>query len=214
MSIASMLPAALGSRRMPYPVHLVETARLRDGTPFTIRPVGRCDLRLERTFVAALSPQSRYQRLLSGRKLQPGELRRLTDIDYGHELALIAVATLDGREQILGEARYVRDDSHGAAGAEFAVVIGDRWQGHGLGETLLRRLLRAAADEGIGVMGGITLSENHRMIALARKLGFRAHREPGDASVTTLRRDVDDAHVASLAAMPAFDEALLWELAP
>jgi len=213
-----MRPAAIVNMlrdppRMPYPVHLVETARLRDGTPFTIRPVSRCDLRLERSFVAALSPQSRYQRLLSGRKLQPGELRRLTDIDYRRELALIAVATVDGREQILGEARYVRDDTQGEAGAEFAIVIGDRWQGHGLGETLLRRLLRAAADEGIAVVGGITLSENHRMIALARKLGFRAHREAGDASVTTLRRELDGARVDAVQDMPAFDEALLWAAA-
>jgi len=205
--------APSASRTVPYPVHLVETARLRDGTPITIRPISRCDLRLERAFVAALSPQSRYQRLLSGRKLQPGELRRLTDIDYGHELALVAVATIEGREQLLGEARYVRDDSLGAGTAEFAIVVGDRWQGHGLGETLLRRLLRAASDDGIAVLAGITLSDNHRMIALGRKLGFRARREAGSASVTELRRDVDDARAQALAALPAFDEALLWELA-
>ena len=193
----------------PYPVHLVETARLRDGTPFSIRPISRCDLRLERAFVAALSAETRYQRLMSGRKLQPGELRRLTDIDYGHELALIAVGTIDGRERILGEARYVRDDTPGDAGAEFAIVIGDRWQRQGLGEALLRRLLRAAADDGIAVLNGLTLSDNHRMIALGRKLGFRARRDPGYGSVTELRREFVEVRAASADAF-AFEDVLSW----
>jgi len=194
----------------PYPVHLVETARLRDGTPFSIRPISRCDLRLERAFVAALSAQTRYQRLLSGRKLQPAEIRRLTDIDYGHELALVAVATVDGREQILGEARYVRDDTQDAEGAEFAIVIGDDWQGHGLGEALLRRLMRAAADDGIAVLNGLTLSDNHRMIALGRKLGFRARRDAGYASVTELRRELRDPRDEALPAVGSFDDAWAW----
>jgi len=212
---ASMLRTSPVPRATPYPVHRIETTRLRDGTALTIRPISRCDLRLERAFVAALSPQTRYQRLLSGRKLQPGELRRLTDIDYGHELALVASATIGGRERLLGEARYVRDVTHGDGAesgivAEFAIVIDDRWQGHGLGEMLLRRLVRAAAEEGIDVLSGITLSDNHRMIALGRKLEFRARRDPGYPSVTELRRELGDARAAPSHVVSAVEDALSW----
>ena len=206
----SMLRTSRPAGRAPYPVHLVETARLRDGTPFSIRPISRCDLRLERAFVTALSAQSRYQRLLSGRKLRPDELRRLTDIDYGRELALVAVANVEGREQILGEARYVRGDTLEGAHAEFAIVIGDRWQGQGLGEALLRRLMRAAVDDGIDVLHGLTLSDNHRMIALGRKLGFRARRDPGYASVTELRREAQVAGEVAPDAARGFDPAWAW----
>ena len=80
----------------PYPRHLIERWALRDGTPVTIRPIRASDLPLEQAFVVGLSPATRYQRLLSGRNLLPGELRRLTDIDYAREMALIALATIDG----------------------------------------------------------------------------------------------------------------------
>jgi acetyltransferase len=188
--IALRSPAA--RPRAPYPAHLVEQTRLTDGTPVTIRPIRAGDLPLERAFVVGLSPHTRYQRLLSGRKLLPGELRRLTDIDYARELALIALARFEGREHMLGVARYVRDDSTDDASCDFAIVVADRWQGHGLGEALLRRLLRAARADGIAVVGGITLSTNAAMIGLARKFGFRALREAGNASVTELRWQAGD----------------------
>jgi RimJ/RimL family protein N-acetyltransferase len=192
MNNALVSLGAPAKRRPPYPWHLVETIRLRDGAPVTIRPIRAADLRLQRAFVIGLSAQTRYQRLLSGRKLLPGELKRMTDIDYDHEMALAATATVDGAEQILGVARYVRDDEHGPGSADFALVIGDRWQGQGLGETLLRRLLRVAADRGVSVLTGITLSSNARMIALARKLGFRTARAVGDVTVTEVRRELHD----------------------
>jgi acetyltransferase len=214
MSANVAAPVSLSARGpAPYPVHLVESSALRDGTPVTIRPICRTDLRHERAFVEGLSDQTRYQRLLSGRRLQPDEIRRLSNIDYGHELALVAVARIDGRDRIVGEARYVRDEGEEPDRAEFAIVIGDAWQGHGLGEALLRRLMRAAADDGLKVLAGLTLSDNARMIALARKFGFRARRDPGYAGVTELRCELGDARADALDGTPGFDEALLWAAA-
>jgi acetyltransferase len=167
----------------------VDAVQLADGNPATIRPICRRDLLRERVFLATLSPQTRYQRFMSSRKLMPGELRRFTDIDYCRELALVATATVEGIELIRGVARYVRQENE-PTNAEFAIVIGDRWQRRGLGESLLRHLLKAARAANIDVLTGITLSTNHRMIALARKLGFRARSQPGDATVTELRLEL------------------------
>jgi len=200
-------------RRAAYPSHLVETARLRDGRPITVRPIRAADLLLEREFVIGLSPTTRYQRLLSGRKLMPGELKRLTDIDYDRELALVAILEVEGRQRILGVARYVRDDAHEPGSADFAIVVGDAWQGQGLGETLLAALMHAAPGHGLSALTGITLSENHRMIGLARKLGFDARREADDATLTDLRWAVHDAdHAAPVEAPATFlpDEEALW----
>lgn len=158
---------------------------LADGLPVVIRPIERGDLAMERRFVNGLSPDTRFQRLLSGRKLLPGELERWTNIDPAREMALVAVATVDGEETELGVARYVRDD---AGGSDFAIVIGDRWQGQGLGEQLLRHLIAHAAAVGVESMGGITLSVNAGMLALARKLGFSARRDPADATIVNLHR--------------------------
>jgi acetyltransferase len=170
-----------------YPAHLKATAQLRDGATVTLRPIAAADLRLERDFVVGLSAGTRYQRLLSGRQLLPDELRRLTDIDYRCELALVALAGEAGENRIVGVARYVRDDGIEAPGCDFALVVADAWQGRGVGELLLRRLLDAAVDDGIRVVAGITLSTNTGMLKLAKRLGFEARREPGDATITELR---------------------------
>jgi acetyltransferase len=208
----AVVPVPTG-RRAPYPSHLAETARLRDGRPITVRPIRAADLLLEREFVIGLSATTRYQRLLSGRKLMPGELKRLTDIDYDRELALVAILDVEGRQQILGVARYVRDDAHEPGSADFAIVVGDAWQGQGLGEMLLKALMRAAPGHGLSALTGITLAENHRMIGLARKLGIRTRRDADDATLVDLRWAVhDDDHAAPEQAHTAFlpDAEALW----
>jgi GNAT superfamily N-acetyltransferase len=151
-----------------------------------IRPIRPSDLELERRFVSGLSARSRYLRLLSGRSLQPGELERWTNVDPCCEIALIALASEGGREEEeIGVARCVVEDS--AEGRwDFAIVIADDWQRRGLGEALLRRLLQAATAAGVTTLGGITLAENRGMLALARKLGFSARREDGDATLMRL----------------------------
>ncbi len=128
---------------------------------------------------------------MSGRHLQPGELERWTDIDPAREIALIAVGTADGLDQQLGVARCAHDAVDPDA-CDFAIVIADRMQHQGLGEALLRARMRAAADDGVACISGVTLSDMRGTISLARRLGFRIRHEPGDATVMRL-----DAHLAA-----------------
>jgi len=168
-----------------YPSHLVEAVRLRDGTPLTVRPICADDYRLELEFVRGLSARSAYQRLLSPRKLRAAELQRLVRIDYGRELALIATAVVDGQVRQIGVARYAPEPD--GASCDFGIVVADAWQGRGLGEVLLRALVRAAALAGVPELSGLTLAANHAMRELARKIGFSVHRDPLDATVVQLR---------------------------
>jgi len=150
-----------------------------------IRPIRPSDLELERRFVCSLSPRSRYYRLLSGRSLLPRELERWTDVDTSREIALIALTGDGGDEEQIGVARCVVDPV--APGSrEFAIVVADAWQRCGIGQALLCRLIDAAKVAGVTMLSGITLSENRGMLALGRKLGFRARREDGDATLTRL----------------------------
>jgi GNAT superfamily N-acetyltransferase len=163
-------------------------ASLRDGTPVQIRPIRRSDLELERRFVAGLSPRTGYLRLLSGRQPTPAELEHWTDVDPAREIALIAVAAdSDGNEQQLGVARCALDDD-APTRWDFAVVVGDAWQGQGLGEALLRRLIESADEAGVPILSSVALAENRRMLALARRLGFALRREPGAATLTRIER--------------------------
>jgi len=162
-------------------------AWLADGTPVRIRPIRRGDLELERRFVCGLSSRTRYLRLLSGRQLLPGELERWTDIDPTREIALIAVVTDGDGEQEIAVARCAFDERDPLRW-DFAVVVGDAWQGQGLGEPLLRRLIECAGEAGIAVLSCITLWENHRMLSLARRLGFSIRREAGDATLMRIEK--------------------------
>jgi acetyltransferase len=193
--------------RSGYPGHLVEATTLRDGTSFTIRPICSDDYGLEADFIRRLSARSGYQRLLSPRKLTRHEIRRFVDIDYARELALIALAVVDHQVRQVGVARYAPE--HDGLSHDLGIVVADEWQGRGLGDALLRSLMRAAAGAGVQHLTGLTLAENHAMRRLASRLGFDIESEPGDATVVRLRKALSGAPaptVASAAFPFAFDQ--------
>ena len=75
----------------------------------------------------------------------------------------------------------------GLGGDEFALVVGDTWQGKGIGRRLLERLCGAARTAGYKALYGHILEANHDMLALARHLGF-VEASRGGAEVTVVRR--------------------------
>ena len=171
---------------------------LRDGREVVVRPIRPSDLELERRFVAGLSPRTRYLRLLSGRELQPGELERWTDIDPAREIAIIAVAG-EGDEQQVGVARCAVDDD-APPRWDFGIVVADAWQGLGVGEVLLAHLIERAEAAAIPALSSVTLPENRRMLALARRFGFSVRSEPGDATLMRVERRLGASDVAPFGA--------------
>ena len=169
-----------------YPAHLVASRRLPDGTDIVIRPIRPDDDAIERAFISGLSRETAYNRLFSGRKLTPDEIRHLTRVDYDREMAFVAVTDNDGQARLLGVARYVKDAD--GSGAEFALVVADAWQHKGVGRLLLDTLLRHAHTVGIGRLHGITLATNQAMQNLARKLGFVQKHDPHDATVRQVEK--------------------------
>jgi acetyltransferase len=103
--------------------------------------------------------------------LSRDSLARLCRLDYGRDMALVAVARTARGEQIWGVARYYLDGPAGEA--EFALVVGDGHQGLGLGRHLMQRLVAVARERGVRRLFGEVLRENGPMLALMRSLGFR-----------------------------------------
>lgn len=188
-----------------YPAHLVALRHLPDGTNVIIRPIRPEDDAIERDFINGLSRDTGYNRLLSGRKLTPDEIRHLTRIDYDREMAFIAITVDRGQGRLLGVARYVRDADD--SGAEFAIVVADAWQHKGVGSLLLRTLLQHAHSAGLARLHGITLATNEAMQNLARRLGFVQQPDPQDATVreltNTLAAETAPAAIRARAAYPA-----------
>jgi acetyltransferase len=149
-------------------------------TSIVIRPIRPDDEDDLGTFYRTLSPASRHRRFLAVmNELPPSLLARFVRPDGRDEVALVAIAT-DGRAQsVVGEARFSFDAKCGGC-AEFAIAVTDPEQRRGLGERLLRALLRYAAENDIACVYGDVLPDNQAILGLAHKLDFRERRSPID----------------------------------
>ena len=58
-------------------------------------------------------------------------------------------------------------------------MVGDQWQGKGIGAELLNRCLMIAKERKIETVWGNVLVENAQMLKLGKKLGFKIGRVPG-----------------------------------
>jgi acetyltransferase len=112
----------------------------------------------------------------SRRTVERSELARLTQIDYEREMALIATAADErGAEQTLGVVRAVCDPDNEEA--ELGILVRSDLKGGGLGEVLMQALIAHLRDKGTRWLVAHVLKDNHRMLELARDMGFEA--DPG-----------------------------------
>ena len=163
---------------LPSPADIPESlVTLTDGSEVTIRALRREDAELERKFIRNLSPESRWMRFL-GQLNEPSDslIRKLTELDYRHDMAFIALSQEGGIEHEVGVSRYSL--SPDGESCECAVTVADAWQGKGLGTILMRDLIDIARKRGIRSMFSIDANENERMRELARDLGFKRERDP------------------------------------
>lgn len=182
----------------PYPRQLVKPLELRDGQTGMMRPIRPEDAEPLQVFVRDLSDESRYMRFVSMlRELTPSMLARYTRIDYDRELALVATVQVPNpahrghpQEEIVGFAHYLRNAD--GQGAEYALVISDKWQRHGLGKKLLLGLVEAARAQRLGYIEGFVLANNRAMLGLMTSLGFQNDPDEEDPSVRRVWLALDE----------------------
>jgi acetyltransferase len=159
-------------------------------TPIVIRPIRPDDEARLDAFFRSLSPKARHRRFLAVvNELPQALLARLVRPDGRNEAALVATSGTGRAESIVGEARFVADDT-GPDCVEFAVAIADRAQGRGLGERMLRGLFRRAVERGITCVFGDVLPDNYAMLSLARKFGFSEGLNPLDPRLVRVRKSL------------------------
>ncbi|MCP9758124.1 GNAT family N-acetyltransferase [Aquitalea sp. S1-19] len=172
---------------MPYPAHMVKQVCLKDETEVLIRPVRPEDADMQQAFVRNLSEESRYNRYLSSiKQLSQQVLVRFTQLDYDREMALAMVRELDGTEEMLAVARFITDPD--MESCEFALEVGDSWQGRGIGYVLMDALFDAARMQGLKIMHGEVLAANKGMLKLMQKLGFEVTVHPEDRALTLVSK--------------------------
>ena len=175
----------------PYPDQYEMTTRTRGRLDLFIRPIKPEDAPLLLEFFHSLSRKSIYYRFFSPLKsLSHKMLTRFTRLDYDRDMALVAMEQSQPEEKILGVARLM---SKAGVKPEFAVVVGDPWQGKGVGVALMEHLIGIAKERGMESIWGLVLAENTHMLGLARKLGFDISKVPGEAQYE-LRTDLRPAN--------------------
>jgi acetyltransferase len=166
----------------PYPGHLAHQAVLEDGSTVSVRPIRPEDEPGIAGMLARSSQEDLRLRFFAPiRQLSHESAARLTQIDYGREMAFVAVE--DG--ELLGVSRLAEDPE--GETAEFAVLVRTDRQKRGLGERLMSDLIGYARDRGIAVLHGTVMTENRRMLALCEKLGFERRLVPDDPGIAELR---------------------------
>ena len=163
--------------------------RSRHGEAVTVRFVEPRDAGSLQNYFRSLTTRSRYNRFLgAASELPPAVLEDFIHIGEADRFSVVATMLVDGRETIVGEARYAFDSK--TASIELGMSIDDRWQGHGIGRALLKNLECRAAAFGATHVFGDTLRSNDTMIALARKAGYAFTNTPGDWKLTRFQKQI------------------------
>lgn len=163
----------------PYPSGL-ESGFESGEARYAIRPIRPADIALYPAFLARTSPADIRFRFLAPRKNFPDEmLKRLTQLDYGRDMAFVALE--EGSGDLAGIGRLSSDPDRESA--EYALLIRTDLQGQGLGFALLGRLVDYAREEGITRIEGIVLAENRKMLDMCRDFGFVIEHHPQEQGV-------------------------------
>lgn len=159
----------------------------RDGTELLLRPVLPGDGARTIHGHVTISPETLYRRFMSARIPSPALVHYLSEVDYVDHFAWV-VTEKDGSP--VADARFVRDHRAPTV-AEIAFMVGDAYQGRGIGTFLIGALAVVARLEGIEKFSARVLSENAPMrVILDRHGAFWQRDEPG---IVTTVIDVPDA---------------------
>ncbi|MCJ7832971.1 MAG: GNAT family N-acetyltransferase, partial [Deltaproteobacteria bacterium] len=156
----------------PYPTRYTTTWKLLDGTEVTLRPIRPEDEPLEHDMLSTLSQETSRSRFFSIVKdISHEMLIRFCNIDYDREMAMVAELKEGTRRRIIGIGRLIVEPDFRSG--EYAVLVHDDYQGKGLGYKLVDLIIGIAQDKGLEEIYGTVLTENEKMLKMARKLGFK-----------------------------------------
>ena len=171
----------------------VERWELPEGRTATLRPIGPQDAEIEQAFVRGLSEESKYFRFMSQfRELSPEMLRHFVNPDPVREAALIVTVPGEGggAEDEIAVGRYAMNP--GNESCEFAIVVADAWQAHGIATRLMQALMKHAAGRGIRRMEGFVMASNAKMLEFTRFLGFEVRSSAKGPQIKVVSRSLDD----------------------
>jgi len=165
-----------------YPQKYVVTMKLKNSTQVLLRPIKPEDEERYNEFLMSLSEETmRFRFFQILKELSHGVLTRYCNLDYDREVAIVVELQQGGRK-IIGAGRVIVEPD-GKSG-EFAVVVGDEWQGLGLGSRLMDYIITVARDMRLERIFGYVIANNYKMLRMCAKMGFGL--EPLDEDMVKL----------------------------
>jgi CRP-like cAMP-binding protein len=192
-AIATMLDVPLVMAR------LVRTARqrlaayvtpipvtMRDGTELHLRPVLPGDRERAVHGPVQFSSETFYRRFQTTRRPTAALMAYLFEVDYVEHFVWVLTVDRAIDAPIVADARFVREA--GTAAAEVAFIVGDDYQGRGIGSFLMEALAVAARSEGVRRFTARVLADNLSMRKILDHHGASWHRD--EQGVVTTAFDV------------------------
>ncbi|WP_422745065.1 GNAT family N-acetyltransferase [Mycobacterium sp. WMMD1722] len=154
--------------------------RMRDGTELFLRPVLPGDNERTVNGPVEFSSETLYRRFQSALRPTPRLMAYLFEVDYADHFVWVMTDGIDG--PVVADARFVRDERDPTT-AEVAFMVGDDYQGRGLGGFLMNALVIAAKYDGVQRFTARVLTDNVPMRRIFDKFG--AHWTYDDIGVVT-----------------------------
>jgi len=163
----------------PYPGEYITTFMMKNGVEAVLRPIRPEDEPLEEEMFRNFSEQTqRFRFFQLIKSITHDLLVRYTQIDYDREMAIIAEIEEEGKKKMAGVVRLIADPYNETA--EFAIVVADPWHNLGLGNTFTDYILKIAKKRGIRKVYANILRQNHIMLHMFGKRGFKITRNEED----------------------------------
>lgn len=159
--------------------------KLRDGSVFYLRPVLPGDSERTTNGPVEFSSETLYRRFQSPRTPTKSLMTYLFEVDYVHHFVWVMTEGAEG--PVVADARFVREENDQAV-AEVAFIVGDDYQGRGIGTFLMGALVVTADYVGVERFTARVLSDNLPMRSILDRFGASWHRD--DLGVVTTVVDV------------------------
>ncbi|WP_313951070.1 GNAT family N-acetyltransferase [Accumulibacter sp.] len=162
-----------------------------DGTWLEMRQMRPSDGPQVKASLNKLSASARRSRFFAAiAEFSDEAVHQLVAVDPRKEYLLVVMRRENDIEIPIGGGRFVQQDD--CPNCAFSLLVGDDWQGQGIGRRLLKSLVREASRRSLRTMYGHVLADNRPMLVLARSLRFAFDDSDQGAEVVKVARELFD----------------------
>lgn len=165
--------------------------KIRDGRTLFIRAIRSDDKASLEEIMRHLSDTSRFFRFFIPKDtLTDEELAKFTDIDFTHQVGLLASVFDNGNYVPAGTAAYMvlkNDGPKDKKVAELSFMVEEEFQGFGIGSLLLKHLTIIARTQAITQFIALVQVANHKMLEVFAHSGLPMTQSLGELGVVEVK---------------------------